>query len=93
MGQRAETEYAYLIPFAREQAALLERIRRTGSRPPMQPEWRGAEVYLQELRAAVDAAEREQAVHPTRPRGLRRSILGRLFSKIPSSAGRRPSAG
>ena len=82
----AEAEYAHLIAFAREQATLLERIKRTGSQPPMQLEWRGAEAHLVKLRAAAEAAEQEWACSVIQLRGKRRSFLGRLLSGVRRSS-------
>jgi hypothetical protein len=81
MNQQVRTEYAFLISFAEEQAALMERFKRTGAQAPTPLEWPGAEAYLRGLRAAAEAAERRKARRRGAPIWTRPwSLLERLFS-------------
>ncbi len=80
MKEQAETEYTHLMAFAREQAALLKRLRRTGLRPAVCLEWHSSEAYLRDLRAAVEAAERQKA---DREAQAWRSARGALMRFLP----------
>ena len=91
VNEQAATEYAHLIAFAREQSALLERLRRTGSRPPMPVEWRSSDAYLRDLRATVEAAEREKADRVARAWSSARRALRRLLPIPRLEDGARPA--
>ena len=79
MKEQAETEYTHLMAFAREQAALLKRLRRTGLRPAVLLEWHSSDAYLRDLRAAVEAAERQKADREAQAWRSARGALMRLF--------------
>ena len=79
MNQQVRAEYAFLLSFAEEQAALIERFKRTGAQAPTQLEWHGAEAYLRDLRAAAEAAEQRRARRAGPIWRRTWSLLERLF--------------
>ena len=86
MNQQIQSEYAYLVSFAEERAALIERFERTGAQAPTELEWHGAEAYLRELRAAAEAAEQRKARRGAWIRRRTWSLLQRLFPWIRSAS-------
>ncbi len=81
--ERIQSEYGYLVAFAEEQAALLDRFRRVGEPPPSRLEWRGEEAYLRDLRMIVEEIERLKAQQLTPFRLRAQSLRRRLFSWPP----------
>ncbi len=81
--ERIQSEYGYLVEFAQEQAALLDRFRRVGESPPSRLQWHGADAYLRDLRMIVEEIERMKAQQLTPFRLRAQSLRRRLFSWPP----------